>query len=62
MHSFDQVSEDDLKLIKEGSVIAGYFYLTGDVAINKYDEDYAHHFLSRGKEYFGDNFFLELYL
>lgn len=28
--------------------------------INKYDEDYAHHFLSRGKEYFGDNFFLEV--
>ena len=28
--------------------------------INKYDEDYAHHFLNRGKEYFGDNFFLEV--
>ena len=40
VHSFDQVSEDDLKLIKEGSVIAGYFYLTGDVAINKYDEGF----------------------
>lgn len=31
---------DTTKLIKEGSIIAGYFYLTGDVAIHKYDEGF----------------------
>lgn len=28
--------------------------------VNLYDEEYAHHFVKRGKEYFGDNFFLEV--
>lgn len=28
--------------------------------VNLYEDEYAHHFVKRGKEYFGDNFFLEV--
>lgn len=41
IHSFDQTSEEELKIIQTGSIIKGLFVVTGDAGIFDYDKGFV---------------------